>query len=98
MSEARDRLSEKLFKFLRDEGRLKSWAAGTLGMGNSYFSLVCSGRHGVPPKYWIQLLELTKGYLTFYDLISCYLEGIEFLEIEEDKKTGKVSLQILKKK
>jgi hypothetical protein len=79
------RLKEKLHKYITEHGFQKRWLGSQLGMKNQQWSQILGGHTPLPKRYWIPLIKLTNGKITFSDLIEETFAEVEFIEVKESK-------------
>lgn len=75
-----------LKKYLEDNGVVKKWFGNQLGLSKASLSDIITGRRGVPIKYWTKITLLTRGKITYEDLLEM---NTTFKENYERRKSAK---------
>jgi len=64
---------KKLNEYLKENGCLKNWFAKKIGTTSPIIWSICNGPRSIPKKYWLPIVDATKGFVTIDDLIEDYL-------------------------
>ncbi len=73
-----------LKKYIEDNGIIKSWFASKMGIHRAYLSDILAIKRPIPIKYWPAILMITKGNVTYEDLVE--MNGIYEASFEREKK------------
>lgn len=88
------RAGEKFERYCKKMGIQKRWFAEQLGMNRSQISQFCNGSVSLPKKFWIEMMNLTNGEITFADLMADFLKSFDFLEVPECSSKNKCEVYI----
>jgi DNA-binding transcriptional regulator YdaS (Cro superfamily) len=88
------RAGEKFERYCKNAGVQKKWFAEQLGINRSQISQFCSGSVPLPKKFWVGMMNITKGEITFADLMIDFLKPFEFLGVKETKSKNKCEVYI----
>lgn len=61
--------SERLKKYIEDNGIQRKWFAEKIGMKPSYLYLILSGKRPIPKKYWLKIIQLTNNHFKVEDFL-----------------------------
>lgn len=87
-------LGNKLKEYFKEHGVQMMWFAEKLEMDKQQFYQICAGGRPLPDKYWKELIRLTKGYVTIYDILATYFSWIEILNFENVGKISKCEVSL----
>lgn len=77
------KFGEKIRCYLESNGLQSRWFAEKLGISKAYFYNILAGRASLPKKQWKLIIEMTKGEITLYDILTDYFSEIEDIEFHD---------------
>lgn len=82
-------LQTKLKDYFKENGIQMKWFAEKLGMPKQQLYQIAGGHAPLPDKYWIPMIQLTHGRITFRDILEDTFGRLKILEYKEiDSKGG----------
>lgn len=81
-------LETKLKDYFKANGIQMKWFAEKLGMPKQQLYHIVGGRAPLPDKYWLPLMELTNGEITFCDIIENVFGRQQMIEYKESDDIG----------
>lgn len=75
-------LSEKLKKYVKDNGLQLQGMSKQLGMSRVQFYRIVSGDCPLPQKYWKKIIKMTNGLVTLGDILADRFKKLQQLEIK----------------
>lgn len=88
------KLQEKLKKYFEDTGVQKKWFAEKIGMEPNFFYQIMHGNVTLPQTYWRNVIMLTRGKITFADLVEYYFDYPDDIEFKNHGKCGECKLSL----
>lgn len=88
------KLCDKLKKYCTDNGIQKSWFAEKIGMTPAFFYHILAGRYKLTSTYWVKVIEVTQGQITFTDLIEEEYKDLDFVNVSKGPDATKCGLTI----
>lgn len=88
-------LESKLKDYFSENGIQMKWFAEKLGMPKQQLYQIVGGHAPLPDKYWVKMIKMTHGKITFCDILEDKLNRMKILEFKENGEEGscKVSLR-----
>jgi hypothetical protein len=87
-------LGNRLKQYFKEHGVQMMWFADKLDMHKQQFYQICAGGRPLPEKHWKELIRLTKGYVTIYDILVTHFSWIQELKFESVGKIDKCEVSL----
>lgn len=87
-------LKHKLKDYFKENGIQMKWFAEKLGMPKQQLYQIIGGYAPLPDKYWIKMIQLTHGKITFRDIFEDTLSRMKGLEFKENGKEGSCEVSL----
>lgn len=76
-------LHDKLNKYFEEHGVQKKWFAKKIGISPQIFYGMLSGQQKITSRLWLDLVEMTGGYITIGDILRQEFKSVEYLVVKE---------------